>query len=197
MQILTDRILKEAGLDFAVARALLRPAEGELTVHVVQVLDAGPAECLHDSSACLDNHLHEDDSEHGGQDVRLTAEGEVALGQPLPTIEPPSASPRGARSCTGRAAETSAAAAGGGVDVDCRGWNFTQAAELGERYHLTLTQIGGVYSLNSPVFGLAHFMSLSSAVAALRQYGRMCDQLAAEAAALRPDNPNPHWRPRL
>jgi hypothetical protein len=186
VQILTDRILKEAGLDFAVARALLRPAEGELTVHVVQVLDASPAR-LHDSSTCLDNHLHEADSEHGGQDVRLTAEGELALGQSLPTIEPTNDSaPRGARSCAGRAAETSAAAAAGAVDVDCRGWTFTQAVEAAKHRRLTLTYDGqSVYTLETAAFGLAHFMSLSSAIGAIRSFSRMIDAVALPAELTR------------
>jgi hypothetical protein len=77
-----------------------------------------------------------------------------------------------------------------------RGWNFSTAAQHAEQYRLTLTLVGDVYTLSSPIFGLAHFTSLSSAVGALRQYGRMCDQLAAEAAALRPTNPNPGWRQR-
>jgi hypothetical protein len=62
--VFSDRTLKAAGLDFAMARALLSPGESELVVHVLQVLDHPPAPYA--------THGRLDEVTHQGPDARYS-----------------------------------------------------------------------------------------------------------------------------
>lgn len=85
MLVLTDKVLREAGLDFDLARALLKPAEETLVVHVKQCLDA-PAEQSFKPEVTDQEFKHEVDD--GGCTVRQTPGASACAGSVLPPIKP-------------------------------------------------------------------------------------------------------------
>jgi hypothetical protein len=80
--VITDKVLKAAGLGFSEAVGLLEPPEGELVVHVRQELDG-------DSSLVVAPLKPGDD--FGGVDVRHAYRASTAAAEVVPTIEPTNA----------------------------------------------------------------------------------------------------------
>lgn len=124
MLIVDDKTLAAAGVDYATALALLKPAAEEVVVHVTRI----PAD--------------------GGDGVRLTYEGPPEAELDVPTIKPP----------------TPAATAHPMPEVD-RG--FSELADMARDRRLTLTQVGGVYTLIG-AFKMMHFHSLAQVHDAMR-----------------------------
>ena len=82
MIVITDKVLKAAGLGFSEAVGLLEPPEGELVVHVTQELD--------DISSPVIAPLKPQD-DFGGGSLRNTHRASAAAEPELPTIEPTNA----------------------------------------------------------------------------------------------------------
>jgi hypothetical protein len=80
--VITDKVLKAAGLGFSEAVGLLEPPEGELVVHVRQELDG-------DSSLVVAPLKPGDD--FGGVDVRHAYRASTAAAEAVPTKEPTTA----------------------------------------------------------------------------------------------------------
>jgi hypothetical protein len=160
MLIVDDKTLAAAGLDYATALALLKPAAEELIVHVTRCLEAPPTpqpaadvpEPQADSPSIsslvvVDGATDFDSDDDEGtsavqDDVVGPAADDWAIGRTL-------------RQATAYPA------------AEDRGFNFTALADMARDKRMTLTYVGGVYTLIG-AFKMMHFHSLQQVADAMR-----------------------------